>query len=286
VGSDKQDIVFTVDAGVASTSVLNNGVRMPVLGLGVFQTPAGRSTREAVQAALAAGYRHIDTAAIYGNERDVGQAVRDSGVPREEVFITTKLWNDAHGAEAAPRAFEQSRRSLDTPYVDLYLIHWPATGKRVETWKALERLKSKGLCHAIGVSNFTIRHLEELLAQSDTVPAVNQVEFSPFLFQRKLLDYCRAHRIQLEAYAPLTKGRRLAHPVVRRAGAAHRATGAQVLIRWGLQHQVVEIPKSVHAERIRENAGAFGFELTAAEMTALDGLDEGFRTSWDPSEMP
>lgn len=284
--SIEHDVAFSVEAGLSSTALLNNGVRMPVLGLGVFQAPAGRPTREAVRAALTAGYRHIDTAAIYGNERDVGQAVRDSGIPREQVFLTTKLWNDSHGAEAAARAFEQSRRSLDTPYIDLYLIHWPATKKRVETWKALERLRSKGLCRAIGVSNFTIAHLDELLARSDSVPAVNQVEFTPFLFQRELLDYCRAHRIQLEAYAPLTKGRRLAHPIVQRAAAVHRATGAQVLLRWGLQHQVIEIPKSVHAERIRENAGALDFELTTTEMSALDGLDEGFRTSWDPSDLP
>jgi diketogulonate reductase-like aldo/keto reductase len=261
------------------------GVAMPVFGFGTWKLPAGRATREAVAAALAAGYRLIDTAAMYGNEADVGAAVRDSGLPREEVFVTTKLWNDDQGFEPALRAFERSERALGLGPVDLYLIHWPVPGRRLESWRALERLHREGRCRSIGVSNFARSHLEELAGHAEIPPAVDQVEFSPFLFQRALLEDVRGRGIQLEAYAPLTRGRRLDTPAIRSAAEAHGATPAQVLLRWGLQHGVVEIPKSAHAERIRENAGAFAFALTGAEMAALDALDEGFRTSWDPTEM-
>lgn len=277
---------FGMAEGLRSTTGLNNGVRLPVLGLGVFQTPVGAATRAAVRSALDQGYRHIDTAALYRNEADVGAAVRESGVPREEVFVTTKLWNDDQGFDSAVRAFEKSRAALGLGYVDLYLIHWPVSSQRVESWRAMTRLLRDGKCRAIGVSNFTTAHLEELLGRSDVVPAVNQVEFSPFLFQRELLDFCEARRIQLEAYSPLTKGQRLSAPTVSRIAQAHQVSGAQVLIRWGLQHRVVEIPKSVRPERIRENADVFGFTLSATEMAELDGLNEGFRTSWDPSRMP
>src|SRR5688572_18816892 len=189
-----------------SRIALNDGAKMPALGLGVWQAAAGKETRRAVGAALEIGYRLIDTAKMYGNERDVGAAVRESGIPREEIFVTTKLWNDDHGHEAALRAFERSRKELGLDYVDLYLIHWPVTGLRQETWKAFLKLRDEGRVRSIGVSNYTIQHLEELLPESPTPPAVNQVEFHPFLYQRELLAFCQGRRIQLEAYSPLVRG--------------------------------------------------------------------------------
>lgn len=258
---------------------------MPVLGLGVWKVAAGAPTREAVRSALAAGYRLVDTAAMYGNEAAVGEAVRASGVPRDELFVTTKLWNDDQGYDSALAAFARSQRSLDLGPVDLYLVHWPVPKRRLESWKALEHLLVRGEVRSIGVSNFTVPHLEELLAHGSVVPAVNQVEFSPFLYQRELLEFCADHGIQLEAYAPLTRGRRLNDPTLARIGARHGRTEAQVAIRWGLQHNVVEIPKSVHAARIEENLAALDFALDASEMATLDALNEDFRTSWDPHEM-
>jgi methylglyoxal/glyoxal reductase len=277
---------FLLDGGLGSTTRLNSGHAMPVLGLGVFQSPPGRPTHDAVQYALQIGCRSFDTASVYRNEKDVGAAIRASKIPRDQVFVTTKLWNDDQGFDSTLRAFERSRRALDLEYVDLYLIHWPVPNKRKESWRAMERLVSEGKCRSIGVSNFTTAHLTELAESSTIPPAVDQVEFSPFLYQRKLLEHCQAQGTQLEAYAPLTKGERLVHPTVVRTANAHGATAAQVMIRWGLQHHVVEIPKSTRPERIRENAGVFGFELTPAEMKALDALDEGYRTSWDPTPIP
>jgi diketogulonate reductase-like aldo/keto reductase len=270
----------------SSVAVLNTGRPMPALGLGVFRTPPGRPTRDAVRVALETGYRHIDTARAYRNEADVGAAVRESGIPREEVFITTKLWNDDQGFDSGLAAFGKSRAALGVDYVDLYLIHWPVQGRRLESWKALTRLLNEGNVRSIGVSNFTVDHLRELLRQSDVVPSVNQVEFSPFLYQRELLEFCNGHRIQLEAYSPLTKGERFHDPTLSGLAKARGVSPAQILIRWGLQHAVVEIPKSVDAGRIRENASVFDFALTPGEMERLDDLDEGFRTSWDPTKIP
>ncbi|MCI4358501.1 MAG: aldo/keto reductase [Thermoplasmata archaeon] len=258
---------------------------MPVLGLGVWQTPAGIATEEAVRAALRSGYRLIDTAAMYGNESDVGRAIRHSSVPREELFVTTKLWNDDQGYEGALAAFERSRSRLGVSTVDLYLIHWPVPGKREESWRALTQLQQEGRARAIGVSNFTIAHLEALARVSEVTPAVNQVEFSPFLFQAELLEYCCSHGIQLEAYSPLVRGRRLDHPVIGALAAAHGKSPAQVVLRWDLQHGVIPIPKSTRPERIQENSQLFDFELGPSEMAALDGLDEGLRMAWDPSEI-
>lgn len=274
---------FDLDHGLASQVRLNNGVRMPVLGLGVWKTPKGVDTVNAVASALRAGYRLIDTATLYDNEADVGAAVHASATDRSSLFVTTKLWNADQGFEAARRAFEGSRSALRDEVVDLYLVHWPVTGRRKESWRALVDLQREGRVRAIGVSNFTVRHLEELLGESEVVPAVNQVEFSPFLFQRDLLEFCRGHRIQLEAYAPLTRGHRLDHPVLRRIAEGHRRTPAQVVLRWALQHEVVVIPKTIHPERMRENAGALEFALGRGEMEEIDALDEGYRTTTDPS---
>ncbi len=273
---------FTINTRVR----LNNGVEMPMLGLGVFQAPPGRRTRDAVGYALEVGYRHFDTARIYGNEADVGEAFRASGLPMEGVFITTKVWNSDQGYGSTMKACEASLERLGLPNVDLYLIHWPVQGLRGETWRALVDLQRKGKCRAVGVSNYTVAHLEELLQTSAVVPAVNQVEFSPFLYQRDLLEFCRRQGIQLEAYSPLTKGHRLRHPTLVEVAARHGRTAAQILIRWALQLGLVAIPKAVKREHIRENAQVFDFSLSPADMQVLGGLHEGLRTSWDPTEAP
>jgi diketogulonate reductase-like aldo/keto reductase len=269
-----------------STVKLNNGVALPLLGLGVYLMRPGRETYEAVKTALETGYRLVDTAGIYRNEEDVGKAVRDSGIRREDIFITTKLWNDDHGYDRALGAFDASLKRLGMGFVDLYLIHFPVPNLREESWRALEKIMESGRARAIGVSNYTVRHLQELLGRSGTIPAVNQVEFSPFLHQRDLLEFCRKNRIQIEAYAPLTAGRRLHDPRITAIAKKHGRTNAQVLLRWAIQHGLVVIPKSAHPDRIAENARIFDFELASEEVSAMDGLDDGFRSSWDPTEVP
>ena len=272
-------------SGLADTTlVLTSGARIPQVGLGVWQTPSGATTRQAVAAALDLGYRHVDTARIYGNEVDVGAAVRASGVAREEVFVTTKLWNADQGYEQAQRAFDASLQRLGLDYVDLYLLHWPVAGKRLESWRALERIQADGRARSIGVSNFLVPHLEELLGKAKQVPAVNQIELTPFLQRRETRALCAKHDIVVEAYSPLTHGQRLDHPVV---GDIARRVGrsvAQVLLRWGVQHGLVVLPKSTKPARIAENGALFDFTLDAAAMTALDALEEGLVTGWDPAQ--
>jgi diketogulonate reductase-like aldo/keto reductase len=265
---------------------MNSGAAIPQLGLGVWQIPAGKPTRAAVTSALNLGYRHVDTARVYGNEVDVGAAVRESGVPRGEVFVTTKLWNDDQGFDSAARAFDASLARLGLDYVDLYLIHWPVPQRRLESWRALERIFADGRAKAIGVSNFMPNHLEELLRHAKVVPAVDQVEISPFLQQRETRAFCAKHDIVVEAYSPLTRGKRLAHPVVVDIARRVERSPAQVLLRWGAQHGLVVLPKSTHAARIRENAEIFDFELDSKAMHALDALDEGLATGWDPRDQP
>jgi diketogulonate reductase-like aldo/keto reductase len=267
---------------LASTVRLNNGVEMPWLGFGTFKSEPGKVTEQAVAWALELGYRHVDTAALYANEEDVGRAVRASGVPRAEVFVTTKVWNADQGYGETLRAFEESSRKLGLGFVDLYLIHWPVKGKSADTWRALEKLAADGRVRAIGVSNFKIHHLEELARTASVAPAVNQVEFHPFLVQPELLEYDLQKGIRHEAWSPLTRGRNLENPVIARVARAHGRTPAQVVLRWDLQHGVVTIPKSVHRERIAENAALFDFELTPAEMAAIDRLDAGSRIGPDP----
>jgi len=265
---------------------LNNGVMIPRLGLGVYQSPPGQVTQKAVEYALKIGYRHIDTARIYNNESDVGSALRNSGIRREDVFITTKLWNSDQGYETALKACDASLKRLGLKYLDLYLIHWPVPEVRNQSWKALVQLLKDGKARAIGVSNYTIHHLTELLEQSVTVPMVNQVEFSPFLYQKQLLEHCEKNRIQLEAYSPLTQGEKLNHPRIQQISKKYNKTPAQVFIRWSLQHNLVTIPKSIREERIKENSQVFDYNLTTEDMRALDSLDENFRNSWDPTNMP
>ena len=253
---------------------LNQGTQIPVLGLGVWQMPPA-STVRAVGWALEAGYRLIDTATLYRNEAEVGTGVRQSGVPREEVFVTTKLLGSIHGYTNALEAFEESRRRLALEYVDLYLIHWPMAPSvhvRQETWRALEHLHTEGLARAVGVSNYTIQHLEEIRASSQLVPAVNQIELNPFQYPSELVDYCGGRGIRVEAYSPLTHGERLSDPRIVAIAKRVGRTPAQVFVRWGLQHGFIEIPKSARRERILENAAVFGFDLGPTEMAALDAL--------------
>lgn len=267
---------------ISDCTTLHNGVNMPWLGLGVYKMAEGKEVERAVHAALEAGYRSIDTAALYQNERGVGQAVRTSGLPREEVFITTKVWNDDQGYESTLKAFEQSRRLLGVDYVDLYLIHWPVRGKFKETWRALEKLYKDGWVRAIGVSNFHIHHLENLLADCEIVPMVNQVELHPCLTQEPLRKYCQKHHIQVEAWSPLMRGQLFEHPLLQELSRKYGKTPAQIIIRWDLQHEIVTIPKSARPERIRENAQVFDFELEAADMARLDALNENRRVGPDP----
>ncbi len=269
-------------ASIASLP-LSTGQRIPQVGLGVWQAPRG-DARTAVAAALRVGYRHVDTAMIYRNEADVGQAVRESGIPRSEIFVTTKLWNADQGYESALQAFDASLARLGLDYVDLYLIHWPVPRKRLDSWRALERLFEEKRARAIGVSNFLKPHLEELLARARVVPAINQIELTPFLQRRETVALCRDRGIVVEAYSPLTRGLRLAHPAVVEIARIAKRTPAQVLLRWGVQHGFVVLPKSVSQARIAENVALFDFELDAAAMTRLDALEEGLTTGWDPAE--
>jgi diketogulonate reductase-like aldo/keto reductase len=273
------------DVDVTRAAVpLPGGGSIPQVGLGVWQTPRGEVTRQAVETALRLGYRHVDTARIYGNERDVGAAVRASGLPRAQVFVTTKLWNDDQGYDRALRAFDASLERLGLDYVDLYLLHWPVPGKRLDSWRALERLHEEKRARAIGVSNFLTRHLDELLAHARVAPAVDQIEVHPFLQQRDTRAACARHGIVVEAYSPLTHGLRLDHPVVTAAAARIGRTPAQVLLRWAIQHGMVVLPKSAREARIRENAAIYDFSLDAEAMRALDACDEGLATGWDPRD--
>jgi len=270
--------------GLETRVPLNHGGEMPVLGLGVWEAP-GKKCVEAVKHALRVGYRLIDTAKIYGNEKEVGLAVRESGVPREAIFVTTKVWTSDQGYESTLRACDASLDRLGMEYVDLYLIHWPGSKKRADTWRALLDLKAQGKARAIGVSNYYPRHVEEVLKAGLVVPAVNQIELSPFLHPREVTDFCRERGIVVEAYSPLARGRRMKDPGLAAVARKYGKTPAQIMLRWSLQHGYVVIPKSVRPERIEENADVFDFMLAPADMEVLDALEDGFRTCWDPSEV-
>jgi len=271
---------------IGSTVTLNNGVGMPCLGFGTFRLEGGGEARSSVLLALKAGYRLIDTASMYGNEREVGAAVRESGIPREEVFITTKLWNTDHGYDRATAAFDESFRKLDLGYVDLYLIHWPVEGLRMDSWSAMESLLAGGRCRAVGVSNYMVSHLKELMERSDVVPAVNQFQLNPYCFQEEVLDYCLARGIAVQAYCPLARAERLDDPRPLEIASRHGKTPAQVLIRWSLQHGAVPVPKSSNRERIIENADVFDFSISTGDMEALDSLNEDLHVGWDPRGAP
>ncbi|HEY1372100.1 MAG TPA: aldo/keto reductase [Candidatus Binatia bacterium] len=286
---------------------LNDGHTIPQLGFGVWQVRSGRTTEAAVTTALEAGYRHIDTAAAYGNEGSVGAAIRASGIRREEIFVTTKLWNDDHGDPEG--ALDTSLRNLKMDYVDIYLIHFPVR-RRHQSWKIFAKLRAKGKARSIGVSNYTVRHMTELLQESDVVPAANQVEIHPYLQQRELVEFCRARGVVIEAYSPLTHGERLNDPKLTAIAQKYSSNGAsapvwkrfsmlenftrpdgmkttaQALIRWALQKGYVVIPKSSKPRRVVENADVFDFELSEEDMRTLDGFEENLRTCWDPTNAP
>lgn len=253
---------------------LNSGLEMPSLGFGTWQLSDGDEGRRAVTEALEAGYRLIDTAKLYGNETSVGQAVADSGLPRQDIFITTKLWNDSHGYDKALEAFDASLKRLAMEYVDLYLIHWPASTKLNETWQALGEINRQGRAKSIGVANYSIMHLQELMASSDIPPAVNQIEFHPFVYspQKPIVDFCQRHGIATMAYSPLSHAQQINHPAINAVASRLGKTNAQVMLRWAIQHGTVPIPKSAHPGRIRENIDVFDFELTSEDMRSLNSL--------------
>lgn len=265
---------------------LGNGVAMPQLGFGVFQIPDDETTRT-VTSALEAGYRSIDTAAVYGNERGVGRAIADSGLARDDLFVTTKLWNDDQGYDRTLAAFDASLDRLGLDYVDLYLVHWPTPARNlfVDSYKALEQILADGRARAIGVSNFQVPHLRRLLEQTGITPAVNQVELHPGLQQAELRAFHAEHGIATEAWSPLAQGAVLGDEAITSVADAHGVSPAQVVLRWHLQSGNVVIPKSVTPERIRENVDVFGFELTDADMAAIRGSDRGLRTGPDPDRL-
>ncbi|MGY3205269.1 aldo/keto reductase [Streptomyces sp. TE5632] len=266
---------------------LNNGVEMPQLGFGVWQVPDAEA-ETAVAAALEAGYRSIDTAAAYGNEEGTGRAIAASGIPREDLFVTTKLWNDDHGYDSTLRAFDASLSKLGLDHVDLYLIHWPtpARGRYVDTYRAFEKLYAEGRVRAIGVSNFQREHLEHLIAETSVVPAVDQIELHPHLQQRAAREYHAQQGIATEAWSPLGQGKGLLEvPAIVAIAQKHGRTPAQVVLRWHIQLGNVVIPKSVTPSRIKENIDVFGFSLDTEDLAAISALDEGRRLGPDPATL-
>ncbi|MCM3594984.1 aldo/keto reductase [Metabacillus idriensis] len=269
-----------------STTTLHNGVEMPWFGLGVFKVEEGPELVSAVKAAIKNGYRSIDTAAIYGNEEGVGQGIREgiaeAGIRREDLFVTTKVWNADLGYDQTIKAYETSLAKLGLDYLDLYLIHWPVESKYKEAWRALETLYKNGKIKAIGVSNFQIHHLESLMEDAEIKPMINQVEFHPRLTQKNLLSFCKEHGIQLEAWSPLMQGQLLDHPQLMDIANKYKKSIAQIILRWDLQNGVITIPKSTKEERIIQNAAIFDFELTEGDMALIDGLNRNERVGPDP----
>ena len=263
-------------------AILHNGVPMPWLGLGVLYMDEGGTVETAVGWALEAGYRHIDTASIYGNEAGVGRAIQQSDVPREKIFITTKVWNSDQGYDATLRAFDASLERLGTDYVDLYLVHWPVADLYRETWRALETIYDTGRARAIGVSNFLVHHLEDLLETARIVPMVDQVEFHPYLQLPDLQAFCRSHHIQMEAWRPIMKGKVMQIPELIELGEKYGKNPVQITLRWMIQRGVVAIPKSQRKERIISNADIFDFEIEDEDMALIDSLDRGERMGQDP----
>jgi len=271
-----------MELSLNSTFELNNGEEIPIIGLGTYGI-SGKFASQAVKWALELGYRLIDTATIYGNERVIGKAIKNSNIKREELFITTKVWNTDQGYDKTFEAFETSLKKLNMSYVDLYLIHWPVTGLRGETWRALEKIYEEKRAKVIGVSNFTINHLKELMENSETIPGINQVDFSPFLYQKNLLKFCEQHKIIVEAYSPLTRGRKLDHTKLKTISEKYGKTPAQILLRWGIQQGIIQIPKSGNKQHLQENIDIFNFKLTEKDMEMLNSLNENFRVADNPN---
>lgn len=261
---------------------LNNGVKMPYFGLGVFKSEDGKEVIDAIHWAIEAGYRHIDTAAIYKNEEGVGKAIQTSKVSRDKLFVVSKVWNADQGYDSTIKAFDESLKKLNTDYLDLYLIHWPVNGKYVDTWKGLEYLYKQGRVKAIGLSNFLQHHVEDILETCEITPMVNQMEFHPYLVQQELLDFCNEKGIQYEAWSPLMRGEILDVPLMKDLSKSYGKSEVQIVLRWNLQKGVVTIPKSVKKDRIVANADIFDFELSNEDMARIDQLDKGYRVGPDP----
>ena len=281
-----------------SKITLNNGIQIPVIGFGVFRIADGDEVERSVLCALKAGYRHIDAALIYKNEKGVGKAIQESGITREELFITTKLWNSDQGYENALKAIDVSLQNLGLSYIDLYLIHWPTASedlnesmdKREETWKAMEEIYKSGKVKAIGVSNFTITHLEEMKKYATVLPIVNQVEFHPFLYQKELLAYCKKHNIVVEAHSPLApiadeKSIPYRNDTIDVIAQKYGKSGAQLLIRWSIQHGIIPLPKSTHEERILENINVFDFTIKDEDMEKLNSMNINLHVRRDPTNL-
>jgi diketogulonate reductase-like aldo/keto reductase len=271
---------------IESRIKLNDGMTMPLFGLGVWRLESGKETRDAVSFALELGYKHIDTASMYNNEEDVGVAIQESSLPREKLFITTKVNSSELGYESTLEACERSLKKLKLTYIDLFLIHKPVEGYRQNTWKALEKLKHESICRSIGVSNFSSKHLNEIFKICEFIPAVNQIEMNPFLAQKNISEFCREKNIHITGYCPLARTEKSNDPTLVNVANECGKTWAQVMVRWGLQKQLTTIPKSANLERIRENSDVFNFNLNEKQMQRLDDLDEGFRLRPDPNQLP
>lgn len=272
---------------------LNNGYEIPLLGFGTFRMESGEEAYDAVRAALDAGYRHIDTASYYKNEADIGRAVRDSGIPRKEIFVTTKLWNDDQGFESTLKAFDESLDRMGLDYLDLYLIHWPRVKRAPddwarlnrETWNAMERLYADGKIKAIGVSNFKPHHLESLMEMAVTKPAVNQIELHPGLSQQATVDFCRENGIAIEAWGPFSRGTLLKTGLLDKLAAKYGKTPAQICLRWHIENGFIPLPKSVTPSRMRENTEIFDFDLSADDLALISGIDIDTGTGYDPDNV-
>lgn len=262
---------------------LNNGIEIPAFGFGTYQTVPGPETYDSVRYALEIGYRLIDTAAFYGNEADVGKAIRDSKINRNEIFVTTKVKNTDQGFDNTLKAFDVSFNKLNIDYIDLYLIHWPLPNFRNDTWKALEKIYQNGKVKSIGVSNFTINHLNELFSTSAIIPVVNQVEFHIYLYQKELLEFCTAKGIYLEAYSPLVQATKMNDAKLKAMATKYNKTAAQILIKWALQVGTIPLPKSITKHRIKENAEVFDFEISVSDMEQIENWNENLHICWNPN---
>ena len=267
--------------------MLRNGSKIPVVGFGTWEITPNDKAESMVAAALKAGYRHIDTAKIYGNEQGVGKAIRESGIARSDIFVTTKLWNDAQSYDAAMAACYESLNNLGLEYLDLYLIHWPKTTGRHDAWKAFEELQVNGKVRSIGVSNYTVKHLQELIDQGGEMPAVDQVEFHPFIYQQQkpLLEFCHEHDIVLEAYSPLSRLSDTNSPEINDIAEKYEKSPQQIVLRWCLEQGALPLPRSTSSGHLGDNLELFDFKLSEDDMVILNGISDGKRVTWDPAGM-